>query len=254
MQHFFVVKMNKWKRWLIVLVMALFAAIYLVTQTLGTFSVFSTENGPRALIKSGKDDSKQVALTFNISWGQEKVHTILDVLDKQKVQATFFVSGEWAERHPEIVEKITEANHELGMLGYRYKSYVEQDIEEVRKDLLRAREVFQKLGYSNVTLLRPPSGQFNEDVLKLAENMGFSVIYWSVNPNDWKNPGTEKIVNHVLENTSSGDIILLHASDVIKQTETALTEIIPAIKKDKLTFITISELISNSSSESKEVK
>jgi peptidoglycan-N-acetylglucosamine deacetylase len=250
LQHFFVIKMNRWKRWAVVIIMAFFAAIYLLTETTGTFSVFSTEKGPRALSESGNEDLKQVALTFNISWGQEKVHDILSVLDKEDVKATFFVSGEWAERHPEIVKKITEANHELGMLGYRYKSYVQQDISEVKSDLKKAQAVFNKLGYSNITLLRPPNGHFNEEVLTTADNMGYSVIYWNINPNDWKNPGTNNIVQTVLDKTSGGDIILLHASDIIKQTEKALTEIIPALHKKELSFVTISELISNSSSES----
>ena len=254
LQHFSVVKMKNLKRWIIIIILALFAAIYLLTQTVGSYSVFSTEKGPRALTRSGNEDSKQVSLTFNISWGQEKVHDILALLEKEKIQATFFVSGEWAERHPEIVDKIVEGNHELGMLGYQYKSYVEQDLEDVRKDLRKATDVFRKLGYSNIELLRPPNGHFNEDVLKTADQMGFSVIYWSINPNDWKNPGTDVIVKTVIDETKGGDIILLHASDAIKQTDSALMEIIPALKKQKLSFVTISELISNSSSESKEVE
>ncbi len=234
--------------------MSFFAAVYLLTETTSTYSVFSTENGPQALVKSGQEDSKQVSLTFNISWGQEKVYDVLDVLKKENVHATFFVSGEWAERHPDILKKIAEDNHEIGMLGYRYKSYVQQDIEQVKKDLRQAREVFNKLGYSDTKLLRPPNGHFNEEILNTAEKMGFSVIYWSVNPNDWKNPGTEKIVNTVLEQTSDGDIVLLHASDAIKQTEKALEQIIPSIKEKKLEFVTISEIISNSSANSKTIE
>jgi peptidoglycan-N-acetylglucosamine deacetylase len=231
--------------------MAFFAAIYLLTQTNGPFSVFSTEKGVRALINSGDKDSKQIALTFNISWGQEKVYDVLEVLKKENVHATFFVSGEWAERHPEILNTIAEHNHEIGMLGYQYKSYLEQDIASVRRDLLRAQEVFRKLGYNNIKLLRPPNGHFNEEILKLADQLGFSVIYWSVNPNDWKNPGTDVIVERIMNKVKSGDIILLHASDRIKQTEKALTQVIPAIKQEKLDFVTVTELISNSSSKSK---
>ncbi|MRG88068.1 polysaccharide deacetylase family sporulation protein PdaB [Salinibacillus xinjiangensis] len=252
MKHFQVVKLNNRKQWLIILFMAFFAAFYLFAETTSSFSVFNkNETETQALIKSGEKNSKQIALTFNISWGQEKVYKVLDVLKKENIHATFFVSGEWAERHPEILNKIAEDNHEIGMLGYRYKSYVKQDIEEVRKDLLQAKEVFRKLGYEDLTLVRPPSGHFNEEVLDTVKKLGFSTIYWSINPNDWKNPGSKEIVNTVLDDASSGDIILLHASDIIKHTETALKDIIPAIKKKKLSFVTVSELISNSSSESK---
>ncbi|MCP8617993.1 polysaccharide deacetylase family sporulation protein PdaB [Salirhabdus salicampi] len=248
MSNFYTIRIQRWKKWVFVISAALFAAIYLFTE-FSSFSVFSTDKGPEALIKSG-ESTDQLALTFNISWGQEKVHDILDVLEKENVQATFFVSGEWAERHPDILKKITDNKHELGMLGYRYKSYVKQDIEEVRKDLLQAKETFRKLGYSDITLLRPPSGHFNKEVLKLTEKFGFSVIYWSVNPSDWKSPGTQKIIDRVLDHAKGGDILLLHASDAAKQTAGALKDIIPNIKKKGLKFVNVSQLISNSSSSS----
>src|SRR5699024_6334186 len=129
---------------------------------------------------------------------EERVFDILEELDQEQVQATFFLSGEWAERHPDIVEEISDQEHEIGMLGYRYKSYLEQEIDEVRKDLRMAEEIFQKLGYEDTKILRAPNGHFNEDILELAEEMGFQVIHWNINTHDWENPGTDKIVDMVM--------------------------------------------------------
>src|SRR5690625_7073686 len=112
------------------------------------------------------------------------------------------------------------------MMGYRYKNYVEQESDQVRKDLLYARTVFEKLGYENMDYVRTPSGHFNEEIITLAEDLGFQVIQWSVNPYDWKTPGVNEISSHVVKHTSSGDIILLHASDSAKQTAVALEKII----------------------------
>src|SRR5699024_10821093 len=103
------------------------------------YPTFSSAGQEVVLTKGDKNESN-IGLTFNISWGEEKVHNILAQLEKHKVQATFFVSGEWAELHPEILEEITEQKHELGMLGHRYKSYLDQEIEEVRKDLIKGKE------------------------------------------------------------------------------------------------------------------
>src|SRR5699024_12758452 len=97
------------------------------------------------------------------------------------------------------------------MLGYRYKSYLDQEIEEVRKDLLHAEEIFDKLGYEDVELLRTPSGHFNKEIIELAEEMGYKVIHWNVNPHDWKNPGTQTIIDNVRSETADGDVILMHA-------------------------------------------
>src|SRR5699024_9597009 len=139
MQHFYVWHWKHWKRWFVVLTLALVTATTLWFQYNGTLSVFSTDK-PSAFSKGNKK-SNNIAITFNISWGEKKIHDILKVLKKHQVQATFFVSGEWAERHPDILEDITDDKHELGMLGYRYKSYLDQDIDAVRKDLTYAKEI-----------------------------------------------------------------------------------------------------------------
>lgn len=252
MQHFYVWKLQKWKRWLLIVLLALFTALFLWFETDGAFSVFSKEK--TVALTKGNADQENIALTFNISWGEERVYDILKQLKKHQVQATFFVSGEWAERHPDIIKKISKDEHELGMLGYRYKSYLEQEIGQVRKDLLQAKEVFQKLGYEDMDLLRTPSGQFNKDILELAETLNFHVIHWNINPNDWQNPGTKKIVDQVMKQTSNGDIILLHASDSVKQTENALKTILPGLKNKGFNFVSVTELMSQANAKSELVE
>lgn len=252
MEHFYVWRFNRWKRWLVIILFALFTASFVWVEQDGAFSVSSKEK-PVALTK-GNADEANIALTFNISWGEEKVYDILDQLDKNQVQATFFVSGEWAERHPDIVKKISEGKHELGMLGYRYKSYLDQEIEQVRKDLLHAKEVFNKLGYEDVTLLRTPSGHFNKEIIELAESLSFKVIHWNVNSHDWKNPGTEAIIDSVMKQTKNGDIILLHASDSAKQTAGALKTVLPGLKNKGFKFVSITELANGAQAKSKIVE
>lgn len=252
MNHFYVWRLDKLKYvGLIIILLALAITYVLVGQGKSLF-VFSNE--PSSVFVKGNNKENGVALTFNISWGEEKVHDILKELKKHDVRTTFFVSGEWAERHPEIVEKIVEAEHELGMLGYHYKSYLEQDVDQVRRDLLQAKEIFKKLGYSNVELLRTPNGHFNEEVVELAESLDLKVVQWNVNPNDWKNPGSEYIVDTVMKDTSKGDIILLHASDAVKQTANALQTLLPGLKKKGFEFITISQMMNQAQAEAKLVE
>ena len=252
MQHFYVLEFSKWKRWAIIVLLALFTATFLWSEQDGAFSVFSKEEP--VVFSKGNADEENISLTFNISWGEEKVHDILSQLEQKQVQATFFVSGEWAERHPDILKKITDNKHELGMLGYRYKSYLDQEIEQVRKDLHYAKEVFRKLGYENVELLRTPSGHFNKEIIKLAEQLEFKVVHWSINPNDWKNPGTQIIIDSIMTQTSNGDVLLLHASDSAKETGKALQTTLPGLENKGFKFVTISELINQADSNSKLVE
>lgn len=252
MSHFYTIRLNRWKMWMVVVIASLFSAFYLFFETSGTYSVFSSEEEPRALLKSGQEDN-EVALTFNITWGQERVLDILETLKKHDVKATFFVSGEWAERHPDLLEAITKEKHELGMLGYRYKSYVKMEKDQVRKDLLYAKEIFKKLGYKDLNMVRPPNGHFNKEILTMAEQLGFKVIHWSLNTEDWRNPGTNAIVDTVVSEVKGGDIILLHASDTVKYTNKALNEMIPILKQKKLSFVLISHYLSQAESNSSEI-
>ncbi|MFC3040877.1 polysaccharide deacetylase family sporulation protein PdaB [Virgibacillus xinjiangensis] len=252
MQHFYVWKLSKWKRWSVVVLFAFFTAAFVWFERDGSFSVFSGEE-PTAIAK-GSANEPNIALTFNISWGEEKVFDILEKLAEEGTQATFFLSGEWAERHPEIVERINEEDHEIGMLGYQYKSYLDQETDEVRQDLIKAREAFEKMGLEDTNLLRPPSGHFNKQIIEIAEEMGFEVIHWNINTHDWKNPGTNEIVDTVMENTTNGDIILMHASDSAKQTADALEIILPGLRTKKFQFVTMSELIDQAHAEAELVE
>src|SRR5690625_95656 len=241
MGHFYVFNFRKWRLWSIVVVIICMLAFFLWLQRALIFPFFYDDQ-PATVVKGGQQP--YIALTFNISWGDEKVLDILDRLKTHNIKATFFVSGEWAERHPHILEKIDEGGNEIGMLGYRYKSYLKQEIEEVRRDLFQAKQEITKLDYDEVKWLRPPSGHFNEEMKELAERLGMTLVHWTINPNDWENPGTETIVKDFMKDLSKGDIVLLHASDAAKQTAGALDEIIPLIKDKNLSFVTVSELLS----------
>lgn len=249
MEHFYVWNFSKWKRYGIVALFALATAMILWFQS--NNALFTSSQPEETIFMKGSEHEKNISLTFNISWGEEKVHDILKQLTQHQIQSTFFVSGEWAERHPDIVKKIVEDKHELGALGYRYKSYLDQEIGQVRKDLIYAKDIFSKLGYEKVNLLRTPSGQFNKEIVQLAEQVGYKVTHWSVNPNDWENPGTEVIVDTVMKQTQNGDIVLLHASDSVKQTAKALETILPGLKNKGFKFVTMSELMNQVSTEEK---
>ncbi|WP_138420141.1 polysaccharide deacetylase family sporulation protein PdaB [Aquibacillus sediminis] len=253
MQHFYTLKIGNWKKWGLLVVGALFTAFFLWIEVESSYSVFSPKEEATALSK-GSEDDPNIALTFNISWGNEKVEPILEKLKKHDVQATFFLNGEWAERHPDIVKEIDEEGHEIGMMGYHYKSYVKLDPNEVRKDLNQAKSTFDKLGFPDIELVRTPNGHINQEVLEIVSQQGYQAIQWNINPKDWKNPGTQTIIDEVMKTTSNGDIILLHASDSVKQTPKALDTILPGLNNKGFEYVSISELISRADSQSKEVE
>ncbi len=255
MNFFFIINGKKLKQTAIILIAAFFTAGILYIENISYQSVFSSKDGPKAIYK-GEGNEKEIALTFDISWGDEKAIPILDVLKENGISgATFFLSASWAERHPQIVERITKDGHEIGSMGYSHEhSYTEMEPAKVRRDILQAQDAFRKLGVKNIQLLRPPNGSFNKEILQIANSLGFTIIHWSVDSHDWMSPGKDIIVDNVIKNLKGGDIILLHASDSAKQTKDALPDIIQHIKNEGYENKTVSQLITNAKANSSEIK
>ncbi|MCI1593063.1 MULTISPECIES: polysaccharide deacetylase family sporulation protein PdaB [Heyndrickxia] len=240
MNFFMILSGKRLKNFLFIALLSLFTALFFYSQTTSQVAVFSTNEGPKAIYKG----EKGIALTFNIGWGDQKAEPIIDTLVEHNVKsATFFLSGSWAERHPDIVDKIIKSGYEIGSLGYAYEDYTDLETEKIRKDIVKAQEVFKKLNVKNIKLLRAPTGHFDKKTLKVAEQLNLTVVHWSINSEDWTNPGVHQIVKNI-EKAKNGDIILMHASDAANQTEKALPSVIESLHK-RGTFTNVSDMIAN---------
>lgn len=253
MKFFYVINGRRLKQSLIIIIAAFFTAsiLYMGNQQQ---SVFSTKEGPMAIYK-GEKNGKNVALTFDINWGDEQAEKILDVLKNEGIKnTTFFISASWAERHPQVVERIVKEGHDIGSMGYHYRNYADWDEKKIKRDILLADTTLEKLGVKDVKFLRTPNGNFNKKILQIADSYGYSIVHYSVDSKDYTNPGVDKIVENVVPNVSAGDIVLLHASDSATQTDKALPHIIKGLKDKKLQSVTVDELISNAEIRSSEIK
>ncbi|PLR96414.1 polysaccharide deacetylase family sporulation protein PdaB [Bacillus sp. T33-2] len=250
MSFFLVLNGRSIKQLLVIILAAFFTAWFFFMENIVQMPVFSTKDGPKAVYKGEQD----LALTFNIGWGDEKAEPILDTLKSNNVKSvTFFLSGAWAERHPELVSRMVKEGYEIGILGYEYKDYTELEESKIRQDLLKAQEAFKKLNVKNIELVRAPTGHFDQRTLKIADRLGYTVVHWSLDSKDWTNPGVQVIVENASE-AKKGDIILMHASDSAKQTKEALPHVIQSIRNSNLKFITVSEMIANAKTNSREIK
>ncbi len=248
MNNFYVLNGKRLKQLTLIVVVSFFTAWFLYMENIVQVPVFSSKDGPKAVYKG----EKGIALTFNIGWGDEKAEPILDILKKEKVTATFFLAGSWAERHPDLIARISKEGHEIGILGYDYVDYSDVKEEKINQDVSKAKTAFEKLKVENISLFRAPTGHFDQNALTITNRYSYTLVHWSVDSKDWTNPGTEQIIKNVAP-AKKGDIVLLHASDSAKQTASALPEIIDNLKGKNLKFVTVSEMLSNADSSSKEV-
>ena len=246
-----VVDGKKFKRLGIIIVAAFFAALMLFVEK-QNITVFSNHEQtlPQAIskVKTGK---KEVALTFDINWGEVRIQQILNILDTSNIKATFFVSGEWADAHKDLIEEMKEKGQEVASHGMQHEAYTDLKYNEIRRDILLANTSIEKASGTTPVYLRPPEGKINNDVLKLAQLSGQQLVLWSVNSNDEANRGAGQIVKTVVSQSSQGDIIRMHASDTSKYTAAALPDVISGLQDKGLHFVTLSELIRQSNAKTK---
>ncbi|MGM1049633.1 MAG: polysaccharide deacetylase family sporulation protein PdaB [Bacillota bacterium] len=252
MNFFYVLNGKKIKRFFFVFAAAIFAVgvIYVESDNISVFS----ESSPSA-IYSVSTNKKQIALTFDISWGEKRAEPILKVLkDKNVPKATFFLSAPWSKSHPDIVHQIKESGYEIGSHGFKHDNYSTLSDEEIRKQISTAHSILSSMTGQEPKLIRMPNGDFDKRVLNIADSLNYTVIQWDTDSQDWKNIGVDKIVDRVVSKAHPGDIVLLHASDSSKQTHEALPQIIDELRKKGYEFVTVTDLLHQSSAKGSEVR
>ena len=121
-------------RHLAILAAALIAVPVLFIAANKTMSVFNV-NGREIPIYSVERADNKIALTFDCAWNDDDVDSILDTLDEYGCKATFFVTGDWAEKYGDSLEKICQRGHEIGNHSYNHADYTKLSKEEMLADM-----------------------------------------------------------------------------------------------------------------------
>lgn len=198
--------------------------------------------GPMA-IASTRTEKKVVALTFDHSWGNTFTPSILDTLKANNIKATFFIMGPWAKKYPEVAKRMVTDGHEIASHGYRHQNYGDMTREWVTEDIEKSHALIKEVTGVDAKLIRPPNGHYSKQSLKVAEELGYRTIIWSIDSLDWKNPGRDVIVERIVKRLKPGGIILMHASDTPVQTAEALPILLEKIKAQGYEIVTVGQLL-----------
>ncbi len=176
-------------------------------------------------------------------WGNDDTQKILDILEKHKVKATFFMTGGWVESYPEDVKRIYAAGHDLGNHSENHKNMSQLSEEEKTSELMSVHEKVKKLTGVDMELFRPPYGDYDNAVIKNATKNGYYPIQWSVDSLDWKDYGVDSIIDTVCNHKAldKGAIILCHNG--AKYTAQALDTLLATLKGQGYELVPISQLI-----------
>ena len=178
-----------------------------------------------------------VALTFDDGQSSATTPTLLNILSEKNTLATFFMLGKMAENNPEIVKRAEREGHEIASHTMYHQNLIRISSSNAESDINQAKAVFRNILGHSPALTRPPYGNYNDTVGRIA---GTPLIIWSVDPRDWDTKNAPAVLNAVLNQVHDGAIILLH--DIYPSTVEAVPAIIDELRNRGYEFTTISEL------------
>ena len=211
------------------------------------------------IIKSGNNDEKVIALTFDDGPDRDFTPQVLDILKKNDVKATFFVVGENVEWNPEILKRQYNEGHEIGNHTFTHINVSKKGYDDIYKEINNTQQAIKKVIGEEPKLFRPPYRAISKSMCNIVKEKDMNIILWSnLDPRDWSNPGVDYIVDTIMSKVQNGTIILLHDYNNLRnkksQTIQALDIIIPKLKEMGYRFVTVSELINNLEKDKKKKK
>ena len=127
-------------------------------------------------IYSVKTDKKDIALTINCAWNDSDIDKIIEILKSNNVKATFFMVGDWVEKYPEAVKKINQEGHEIGSHSDTHPHVNQLSSEENLEEIKNSSQKIEQITNKKVTLYRPPYGEYNNTVIKVANENNYIPI------------------------------------------------------------------------------
>ncbi len=210
----------------------------------------STENGIfGSVLAHGRQHLPLVALTFD-DGPSKYTPQILDTLAKYDVKATFFMIGGNVDRLPGIARRVVSEGHAVGNHTYSHPFWAPMETpDRISREINKAEYSIYKATGQWPSYFRPPHGWRSPWMMQLARKEKFTVVTWTVTPEDWERISSKTIKRRVLSKCGAGSIILMHDGLELRQdpqrqqTVAALPAIITALKSRGYRFVTIPELI-----------
>ena len=213
---------------------------------------------PYVITRRGAVDHK-IALTFDD--GPDPVYTplILDALREAKVPATFFIIGSNAQMHPELLRQMVNEGHEIGNHTFTHPNISSISPRQFQLELSATQHLLASEVGRHSILFRPPYAVDAEPEtidqvrpLEIAAKQGYVSVGMQIDPNDWQRPGTDQIVQRVIDAAERGDgnIVLLHDSGGDRrQTIEAIPRIVEELRKRGFEFVSVAQLLGRSRDE-----
>lgn len=185
------------------------------------------------------EGTKYIALTFDDGPRYETTKRLLDGLLERDAKATFFVIGTQVMCHgnEELVQRMEREGHQVGNHTFSHVRLNDEREDTVLEEIRKNRVILENILGEGEYWLRPPYGLIDSSRAALVET---PMIYWTLDPEDWKSPDGKRVADYVVDNVEDGDIVLLH--DFYPGSVDAALEIIDRLQPEGYVFVTVEEL------------
>lgn len=184
-----------------------------------------------------REDKKNILLTFDQGYENGYTAQILDTLKEKKVKAVFFLLQDYAERNPELVQRMIDEGHIVGNHSVSHYSMPDLSAEECRQEIEGLQEYMKQNFGVTMKLFRPPMGEFSEQSLSVTKDCGLSTMLWSFAYADWDvnaQPDPAQAKEKLIGAAHEGAVYLLHS---VSQTNAeVLSEVIDGIRDEGFEF------------------
>jgi len=214
-----------------------------------SFPSFSAAETPVPLIiEHGPRESKMIALTFDAcptGKPEEYDEKVVEVLLKEKVPATLFMSGRWVEKNPEKAKFLADQSQfEIAGHSYYHPHMMEKTDERDLREFTRTQAIIKKVTGKKPQYFRPPFGEVDERVAKLAAQAGLVTIQYDIASGDPDpNLSAQRIARAVVREAKGGSIVVFHMNKNGVHTAEVLPEVIEGLRKKGFTFVTVGEML-----------
>ncbi len=198
--------------------------------------------GARIRYSSVTTDQPVLAMTFDDGPHPTLTPQLLDILKQRNIKCTFFVIGKSAAQYPAIMRRIVAEGHEVANHTWSHPSLTSKSDAQIRTELQKSEEAILRITGVRPRLLRPPYGATNRRIEQWIYNdLGYSTILWSVDPQDWRRPGVSVVTSRLVNGAHNGAIMLAH--DIHPPTIAAMPAMFDQLLAKGYRFVTVSQLM-----------
>lgn len=197
-------------------------------------------------IYKGNSGQKAVAITINVDWGEEYIPAMLEELNKAGAKATFFVTGSWAQKNPEVLQNIFAQGHSIQNHGFKHLHFAALSSVQTAAEIKKAEEVVYDIIGCRTSFFASPYGEQNRQIMQGVKSADYDLIMWTVDTIDWQRPSPDVIVKRVMNKVENDAIILMHPTE---PTVKALPGLLQRLQEEGYQMLTIEQIVMQKSNE-----